>query len=125
MAASKRNEPGAGSVLGALATLGVAAALAYLLPPGEEQKQERAPSRSLDPHADGKDAPSGIALDEGRGRSARGPSEIPARGWKDILYRVYKNISDHRVPALAAVTTHLDEVAEFIPRARWPLHATS
>jgi membrane protein len=24
------------------------------------------------------------------------PSEIPARGWTDILLRVYQNISEHR-----------------------------
>jgi membrane protein len=70
--------------------------------------------------------------------------EIPVRGWKDILVRVYRNISDHRVfalaagmtfysllaifPALAAlvaiyglfadaaaITGHLDEVSGFIP----------
>src|SRR5438105_10910455 len=31
-------------------------------------------------------------LDPGRGRFAEGPSEIPARGWKDIILRVYEGI---------------------------------
>jgi membrane protein len=41
----------------------------------------------------------------GRGRSADTPSEIPARGWKDILVRVYREISDDRVMAIAAGVT--------------------
>jgi membrane protein len=40
-----------------------------------------------------------------RGRSADTPSEIPARGWKDILVRVYREISDDRVMAIAAGVT--------------------
>lgn len=39
----------------------------------------------------------------GRGRSARTPAEIPVR--KDILLRVYANVSDHRILALAAGMT--------------------
>jgi membrane protein len=39
------------------------------------------------------------------GRSASTPSEIPARGWKDILLRIYKNIGEHRVIAIAAGVT--------------------
>lgn len=79
-----------------------------------------------------------------RGRSATSPSEIPAIGWKDILLRVYGNVGDHRILALAAgmtyysllaifpaiaalvaiyglfsdpssIAKHLDEVAGFIP----------
>jgi membrane protein len=45
------------------------------------------------------------ALDQGRGRLANAPSEIPASGWKDIFLRVYRNISEHRVVALAAGIT--------------------
>ena len=37
-----------------------------------------------------------------RGREAQTPSEIPARGWKDILWRIYQNISDDRVVLVAA-----------------------
>jgi len=43
--------------------------------------------------------------ERGRGRSATTPSEIPARGWKDILVRVYREISDDRVVAIAAGVT--------------------
>jgi membrane protein len=47
-----------------------------------------------------------VARREGdRGRAATKPSEIPARGWKDIVLRIYHNISDHRVIAIAAGVT--------------------
>ena len=44
----------------------------------------------------------GSPHDRGRGRHARTPSDIPARGWKDIVLRVYRNISDDRILAIAA-----------------------
>ncbi|WP_245163194.1 hypothetical protein [Bradyrhizobium vignae] len=49
----------------------------------------------------------GLATEGGdRGREAKSPSEIPANGWKDILQRVYGNIDEHRVLALAASMTY-------------------
>jgi membrane protein len=89
-------------------------------------------------------APHQREVDQGRGRLADSPSEIPARGWKDILLRVYRNVSDHRIaflgagityysllaifPALAAlvaiyglffdpatITAHLDKLSGFLP----------
>ena len=79
-----------------------------------------------------------------RGRSATHPLEVPARGWKDILFRVWKNIGEDRVivvaagvtfysvlalfPAIAAlvavygffadpttIASHLDSIAGFVP----------
>ncbi len=41
----------------------------------------------------------------GRGRDATTPSEIPARGWKDILVRVYRGLSEDRIVAIAAGVT--------------------
>jgi membrane protein len=38
-------------------------------------------------------------------RGASSPSEIPAKGWKDILWRVYQNLPEHRVLAMAAGVT--------------------
>jgi membrane protein len=55
----------------------------------------------------------GSLSDEGRGRLAGTPSEILARGWKDILLRIYQNISDHRVLALAAGMTFYSLLAIF------------
>lgn len=44
-------------------------------------------------------------LADDRGRAADRPSEIPRRGWKDILWRVYEEISDDRLLAVAAGVT--------------------
>jgi len=48
-----------------------------------------------------------------RGRQAATPSEIPPKGWKDILLRVYANVSKHRVLALAAGMTYYSILAIF------------
>ena len=40
-----------------------------------------------------------------RGRDAVKPTEIPAKGWKDILYRTFKEVSNDRVTLVAAGTT--------------------
>jgi membrane protein len=85
-----------------------------------------------------------IAVQPGRGRSATTPTEVPARGWKDILLRIWKNIGKDRViivaagvtfysilalfPAMAAlvalyglfadpttITSHLDSIAGLVP----------
>ncbi len=41
----------------------------------------------------------------GRGRSAQWPSAIPAKGWKDIAWRVWANVNAHRVMLIAAGVT--------------------
>ncbi|MFN3548398.1 MAG: YihY/virulence factor BrkB family protein [Mesorhizobium sp.] len=38
----------------------------------------------------------------GRGRGADWPSEIPARGWRDILWRLYREVVQDRVTLVAA-----------------------
>jgi membrane protein len=66
--------------------------------------------------APGESATSGrshSADESGRGRLASTPTEIPARGWKDILLRVYSNISEHRILALAAGVTYYSLLAIF------------
>lgn len=50
---------------------------------------------------------------EGRGRDAKFPSDIPAKGWKDILLRTYTNIGEHRILALAAGVTYYSILAIF------------
>jgi membrane protein len=49
----------------------------------------------------------------GRGRSAETPSEIPARGWKDILWRVYRGVSENRILLVAAGVTFYALLAIF------------
>jgi membrane protein len=53
------------------------------------------------------------SLEVGRGRSAETPSQIPARGWKDILLRVYQGISDNRILLVAAGVTFYSLLAIF------------
>jgi len=48
-----------------------------------------------------------------RGREADTPSDIPPRSWKDILLRVYSNISEHRILALAAGMAYYSLLAIF------------
>src|SRR5215218_1403205 len=43
--------------------------------------------------------------DGGRGRHADTPTDIPARGWKDIAYRIYRGISEDRIVAISAGVT--------------------
>ena len=51
--------------------------------------------------------------EQGRGRSATTPSEIPKRGWKDILLRVYRGIGDDRILANAGAVTFFALLALF------------
>jgi membrane protein len=50
---------------------------------------------------------------EDRGRLATSPSEIPSKGWKDVLLRVYADIGEHRIMALAAGVTYYSILAIF------------
>jgi membrane protein len=42
------------------------------------------------------------AREYGRGRDATAPWQIPLRGWKDILWRTYQQVSENRLLAVAA-----------------------
>src|SRR3954471_24532224 len=53
------------------------------------------------------------AHESGRGRSANAPSEIPVSGWKDILLRVYRGISEDRILLVAAGVTFYGLLAIF------------
>ena len=49
----------------------------------------------------------------GRGRSADKPSDIPAKGWKDIVWRVYDGIQNDRVLLVSAGVTFYALLALF------------
>ncbi|MGY4568444.1 hypothetical protein ACVWY5_001514 [Bradyrhizobium sp. USDA 3256] len=91
----------------------MAAALTAVLIPEESRPVEIPGGRN--PSRDGSrdTAAPETAGDSDRGRQASSPSEIPARGWKDILLRVYSNISEHRMLALAAGMTYYSLLAIF------------
>ena len=47
-----------------------------------------------------------LARQSGRGRDASDPTAIPAEGWKDVLWRVYRSIVRDRVMLTAAGVTY-------------------
>jgi membrane protein len=51
--------------------------------------------------------------DDGRGRAADTSSQIPPAGWKDIFWRIYQNIPEHRILAIAAGVTFYALLAIF------------
>lgn len=53
------------------------------------------------------------AAEPGRGRLAHFPWTIPALGWKDILWRAYREITKDRLPALAGGVTFYLLLATF------------
>jgi membrane protein len=104
------SEPSRGWAVALLvALLGVALASEYLFPSSEESSNELRPARSGSVRSEEVAA----VGDDDRGRHAATPSEIPARGWKDILLRAYANVSKHRILSLAAGMTYYSILAIF------------
>jgi membrane protein len=88
----KNDQP---SLVGALALLAAAAAVAYLSPEARHGLPAAA-DNSKD------DASPPQALASGRGRHATTPAHIPLKGWKDIVWRTYEQIGEDRLLAVAA-----------------------
>jgi membrane protein len=84
------------SLLGMLAVLGLALAVAYLGPDQDHPHPSRSRSTSDEP------ASADDAFAPGGGRHAVSPGGIPARGWKDILWRTYEQLNEDRLLAVAA-----------------------
>jgi membrane protein len=53
------------------------------------------------------------ASEPGRGRGADSPTEIPVKGWKDILWRTYEEVNKDRILAVAAGVTFYALLAIF------------
>src|SRR5215831_45971 len=73
-------------------------------------------SRSRVAHASmpaGLQRPGSMTAQRGRGRSATDPSQMPPRGWKDILLRIWNNIGKDRVIVVAAGVTFYSILAVF------------
>jgi membrane protein len=64
-------------------------------------------------HRSGQDTPSPVAGPEGSGRSADSPADIPPRGWMQIFSRVWTQIGEDRVVAVAAGVTFYGLLAIF------------
>ena len=88
-----------------------------LLAAGFARRDEPAPPDAPSPDAfdpSHKNEPAARAARErGRGRHSSTPSELPARGWKDIVIRVYRNIGEDRVMLVAAGVTFYALLAIF------------
>ena len=76
-----------------------------------DNNHEAMPQADL-PHS-AKAAHNAELREQGRGRRATSPTDIPPRGWKDILVRVFHEISDDRVVAIAAAVTFYGLLALF------------
>jgi membrane protein len=95
------------NIAAALGLLAVAFLIDRVAPP-HDQAAPMQPKQKRDA------SPAGLATEsEDRGRHAKMPSDIPAKGWKDIFLRVYGNIGDHRILALAAGMTYYSILAIF------------
>jgi membrane protein len=82
----------------------------------QDDQRERKPVPVL-PRATPAQEPLGLqvvrATERGRGRRARSPSQIPWRGWKDIVVRTYQETQEDRLLALAAGVVFFSLVALF------------
>ena len=74
--------------------------------PGAERQRDHGPS-------DAAPEPSGAGRERDRGREATTPTDIPAKGWKDILWRAYEEINKDRILAVAAGVTFYALLALF------------
>ena len=63
------------------------------------------PTRRPSPSHAGADARRVASAEPERGRGARTPSEIPAKGWKDIGMRVFHDVSENNIVSVAAGVT--------------------
>lgn len=96
------------NIAAALGLLAVAVLIDRGAPPDEDRSAKLPAKQKRDA------SPAAMAAEGGnRGRHATSPAEIPARGWKDILWRVHGNIGDHRILALAAGMTYYSILAIF------------
>ncbi len=65
------------------------------------------------PERDAQHAPTQAAREQGRGREADMPTQIPTLGWKDILWRTWEEFSDDRIMSVAAGVTYYALLAIF------------
>jgi membrane protein len=96
--------PAAGPAQSGRVPLWVIAATALLVAAGFGRCPPRAPHPARGDHSN---------LEIGRDGSTTTPSEIPVRGWKDILLRVYHGVSDNRILLVAAGVTFYLLLATF------------
>jgi len=67
-----------------------------------QELEEGEGARAMRPSQEPEHVQHARAYDRGRGRRAKSPHQIPAKGWMDIGYRVYTQIGEDRLLAVAA-----------------------
>jgi membrane protein len=87
--------------------IGLAAILVStgILRPRGEQGSQRPAEREAMSLKLAREGGKGASQDVGRGRDADSPLEVPAKGWKDIIVRIYRGIGEDRILAIAAGVT--------------------
>jgi membrane protein len=79
----------------------------------EPRRARKAPgARDAQSHS-GSDAESKAETEKDRGRAADKPTEIPSKGWKDIVWRTYEEMNQDRILAVAAGVTYFGLLALF------------
>jgi membrane protein len=82
-------------------------------------RRPAADAKAKTPEAESKGGYSGRAAEEkavteaDRGRAAESPWQIPAKGWKDILWRTYEEMNQDRILAVAGGVTYFGLLALF------------
>ena len=74
---------------------------------------EKAPEARDSKSHSGPEAERKAETEKDRGRAAETPAEIPAKGWKDILWRSYEEMNKDRILAVAAGVTYFGLLALF------------
>jgi membrane protein len=69
---------------------------------GDNTGRRIAGSRELRPSQEPHSPQASRIKEEGRGRSASSPADIPAKGWMDVLWRIYNELENDRLLAVAA-----------------------
>lgn len=114
MSDARRTNGTGWSLAAALGLVAVAFLWDRLSPPGKATRRDNHEALPRKDAPDRDASAIGLATEGAdRGREAESPSEIPAKGWKDILLRVYGNIGEHRLLALAAGMTYYSLLAIF------------
>lgn len=121
MASSSQIGPamtGTDRMTSAIWTVAAAAALLALVmlprrdgspPPPAEAEAPHRPS----PSHDGSDAHAVARSEPERGRQAKAPAEIPAKGWKDVAMRTYRDVGENRIMLVSAGVTFFALLAIF------------
>jgi membrane protein len=102
----KLSKPGVGVPLRAAPVLALAAAVAAWAPWRRNRHRGAGQTECETPEQFD-------AAEPGRGRAATAPWRIPVLGWKDILWRTYREVARARLPAQAASVTFFMVFATF------------